>query len=47
VFPPLQVGDKVFKAGFMTKLGGIVKNYKRRYFILTAGLLRYYKEECV
>lgn len=40
-----EVAEQTVKTGYMTKLGGIVKNYKRRYFVLTPGLVRYYKSE--
>jgi len=30
--------------GFMTKQGGVVKNWKKRFFVLTPGLLSYYKD---
>ena len=31
--------------GFMTKQGGVVKNWKKRFFVLTPGLLTYYKDK--
>jgi len=37
--------DKAAKSGYLVKLGGIVKNWKRRYCVLKGGLLRYYKDE--
>jgi hypothetical protein len=33
------------KKGFATKKGGVVKNWKRRYFVLKDTCLAYYKEE--
>ena len=33
--------------GFLTKLGEKVKNWKRRYFILRAGVVYYYKKNDV
>lgn len=37
--------DHAARVGYLTKLGGIVKNWKRRYCILKNGILRYYKDE--
>ena len=33
------------KEGYLTKLGGRVKNWKRRWFVLRDGKLYYYKTE--
>ena len=32
-------------SGCMTKQGGVVKNWKKRFFVLTPGLLTYYKDK--
>lgn len=33
-----------FKEGWMTKQGGLIKTWKRRYFVLTANSLIYYSK---
>lgn len=33
------------KEGYLTKLGGRVKNWKKRWFVLSDGKLYYYKTE--
>ncbi|XP_068729703.1 pleckstrin homology domain-containing family H member 1-like isoform X1 [Montipora capricornis] len=40
----LKKGDQK-KEGYLTKLGGRVKNWKRRWFVLTDGKLYYYKTQ--
>lgn len=37
--------DKTIKEGYLEKQGAVVKNWKRRYFILKKGFLYYYKEK--
>lgn len=35
----------IIKAGFVVKRGGIVKNWKKRWFVLFARTMRYYRQE--
>jgi copper chaperone CopZ len=35
--------DKIVKEGYLTKLGGFVKNWRRRWFVLKDNILCYYK----
>ncbi len=35
--------DSLEKCGYLTKLGGKVKNWKRRWFVMKNGEMLYYK----
>ncbi len=39
--------DKIVKAGYLTKQGGPLQTWKRRWFILRGNTLCYYKDESV
>eukprot|EP00164_Ancoracysta_twista_P000809 GFYU01001065.1.p1 GENE.GFYU01001065.1~~GFYU01001065.1.p1 ORF type:complete len:130 (-),score=32.40 GFYU01001065.1:171-560(-) len=41
----MNPSDTVYKEGFLTKQGGIVKNWKRRFFVLKGNILYYFKTE--
>ncbi|XP_064490249.1 uncharacterized protein CG43867-like isoform X2 [Ornithodoros turicata] len=38
--------ESLEKSGYLTKLGGKLKTWKRRWFVLKNGALRYYKSQC-
>eukprot|EP00048_Salpingoeca_helianthica_P014759 m.223380 g.223380 ORF g.223380 m.223380 type:complete len:521 (-) comp16245_c0_seq1:54-1616(-) len=44
--PAAEAREGATRVGYMSKIGGVVKNWKRRFFVLSSsGLLYYYKDE--
>ncbi|XP_077529022.1 uncharacterized protein CG43867 isoform X2 [Haemaphysalis longicornis] len=43
--PVLPSEERAEKSGYLTKLGGKLKTWKRRWFVLANGTLRYYKAQ--
>ncbi|KAH9379563.1 hypothetical protein HPB48_016416 [Haemaphysalis longicornis] len=43
--PALPPEERAEKSGYLTKLGGKLKTWKRRWFVLANGTLRYYKAQ--
>jgi hypothetical protein len=41
------ISVEIIKEGYLTKLGGIVKNWRRRWFVLRGNILNYYKTPSV
>eukprot|EP00298_Acanthocystis_sp_HF-20_P018968 c22143_g1_i1.p1 GENE.c22143_g1_i1~~c22143_g1_i1.p1 ORF type:complete len:124 (-),score=39.04 c22143_g1_i1:143-481(-) len=40
-----MTNNEVDRCGYMTKLGGVVKNWKTRWFVLSGSVLTYYKSK--
>ena len=40
-----ESGQEILKEGYLVKQGHVVKNWKRRWFVLTAGSIDYFETQ--